>query len=448
MKFRHSPALSFKVAFVVVAGLLAVGGCGRNSRRDDLSEVKFDASSSIAVDGSIANGTLISPSDESSEIIAAVREQLYYTIGTLNGMAGGAPDMRRTTIVINTVAARADGLFDVGYSAKLFIAWPRELQVPATRTFILPARGDREGLNAFYTAYGAVESGSRLCLDQSAHEVSQSILWYYYRPEQPTCSLMAPSSSQVGSVVRTTVALSISGENTTGKYPEYAKVWEDGRLVVTAIFGKYEDGATSLGDAGISAFRQTYYDLLSRYGMPVATNLPAGTSPDADHDDVRLQFAATPGIVDVHLYLVDGIRNVDTAFRAKYNERTKISDFVSYNGHSGLGANIRALANMGTFVQGQYQIYMVNGCDTFAYVDDALRNAHVAVNPGEGVDRYFDMITNAMPSFFSMNSTANLAVIDGLIGQSLTYRQILFGFDQNQRPSVMGEQDNHWPAPF
>ena len=42
---------------------------------------------------------------------------------------------------------------------------------------------------------------------------------------------------------------------TTGKFPEYHKVWEDNVLRVVAVFGKYEDGATS-GDAGISAFNR------------------------------------------------------------------------------------------------------------------------------------------------------------------------------------------------
>ena len=45
--------------------------------------------------------------------------------------------------------------------------------------------------------------------------------------------------------------LGVTLENTTGKYPEYDKVWEDGTLRVVAIFGKYEDGATTSSDAGI-----------------------------------------------------------------------------------------------------------------------------------------------------------------------------------------------------
>ncbi len=154
------------------------------------------------------------------------------------------------------------------------------------------------------------------------------------------------------------------------------------------------------------------------------------------------------GPLDLALFLIDGIQTVDAAFKVKYNRRTERSDFISYNGHSGLGANIQALARLGHFLRGKYQIFMVNGCDTFAYIDDALRDAHQAANPTEGPDRYLDIIINAMPSFFDENSRSNMTVLEGLVNKRKTYRQILAGFDASQRPGVVGEQDNRWPAPF
>ena len=53
-----------------------------------------------------------------------------------------------------------------------------------------------------------------------------------------------------------------------------------------------------------------------------------------------------------------------------------------------------------------------------------------------------------MPSYFSMDSRSNMAVINGLVGKTQTYRQILAGFDRSQRAGVTGEQDNNWPEPF
>jgi hypothetical protein len=88
---------------------------------------------------------------------------------------------------------------------------------------------------------------------------------------------------------------------------------------------------------------------------------------------------------------------------------------------------------------------MVNGCDTFAYVDYSLRDAHAAVNPGYGPNKFFDIITNAMPSYFSMDSLSNIVILRALVGKTQTYRDILAGFDRSQRANVTGEEDNGLP---
>jgi hypothetical protein len=424
---------------VALAAVLV--GCS-DSSRPDVSNVQFDSAHSIALDTTIAAGREVSSNSEPSILAGEIREQLYYTIGQLNGLDGGALDMRRTEISVDGVTPRADGLFDVEYSAKLFVAWPKEQAFPADYTFILPARADITGLVGFFNRYGADEHGAKLCLDDGAHEVEQSLMWYYYRPLKVSCALANPALDEKDVVARVDAHFALSTENTEGKSPEYAKVWEDGTLNATLIFGKYEAGATETWDAGVSAYRATYQALLAQYGQPATTNLPAGALPDVAHDDVHLTFAVPAGTLDVNLLLVDGIRQVDQAFRDKYSERTKISDYVSYSGHSGLGANIRALTRMGSFVADQYQIFLVNGCDTFAYVDGSLRDAHQTANPAFGPNKFFDIITNAMPSFFHMNATSNLAVIDALVGKTQTYREILAGFDESQRANVTGEEDN------
>ena len=103
---------------------------------------------------------------------------------------------------------------------------------------------------------------------------------------------------------------------------------------------------------------------------------------------------------------------------------------------------------MGKFVKGQYQLFLVNGCDTFAYVDDALFDAHQAVNPDNEKTKYLDIITNAMPSYFHENAGANMAIINALVSKDKTYRAILEDFDIDQRAVVTGEEDNAWPENF
>jgi hypothetical protein len=425
----------------LLAASLLTFACGKKDNAT--SDLQFDSAHSIALDGTIADGKMVSSTDYRPDVEKEIREQLMYSIGFFNGYSGG-PDMNRLQLSISDVQPREDGLFDVTYAAKLFIAWPRLTFIPPYLNLVLPERGDWEGLGQFFETYSSEDLGYVACMSSGAHDFSVGNFWYYYRPEKLTCPLAYTN----GLAVRTPIELSLSEENTEDKYPEYAKVWEDGALVVTAIFGKNEFGATSDSDAGISAYRDLYFDLLREFGTPASTNLAPEQTPSAQNDDVRLVFNSPKGKVDVHIYLVDEIKSVTSEFITQYNERTQNSDFVSYSGHSGLGANIKAMARMGNFVADQYQIFLINGCDTFAYVDNALRDAHQAANPGAGPDKYFDIMTNAMPSYFHTNSRSNMAMINGLIEQEDTYRDIMSGFDMSQRVNVTGEQDNKWPQAF
>ena len=66
-------------------------------------------------------------------------------------------------------------------------------------------------------------------------------------------------------------------------------------------------------------------------------------------------------------------------------------------------------------MQGQYAI-VLNGCDTYAYIDSALAEAHAEVNPDdpEGT-RYFDVVANAMPSYVSATPQATMSIFRGLL---------------------------------
>ena len=78
-------------------------------------------------------------------------------------------------------------------------------------------------------------------------------MWYYYRPEELGCSLAE------GEVVRSAAAVTRSAENTSGKYPEYDRIWADGELRVVAVFGKNEAGASE--DIGIDGYNR-FIDLV------------------------------------------------------------------------------------------------------------------------------------------------------------------------------------------
>ncbi len=362
-----------------------------------------------------------------------IENQLLYTIGHLNGSNSVG---RLDQVVLTDVRSVREGnLFRISYHATLPVAWGNKNNVPATYALTLPVDGTISGYERFTGAY------SHTCVDFSAHDVDTGNMWYYYRPNRSSCNLASAD------VVQTTATLAVSDVNTSGKYPEYDKVWEDGVLNVVAVFGKYEDGATSNGDAGISAYNRFSRAVRSELGAGVTT-IPASvpSSPGVAMPDITWSATRADGRrVNVTALLVDNVRTAGPAFDARYAELSTRADLIVYGGHAGLGANVRALARKGEWIQGQYVIVFENGCDTYAYVDGALFDAHAAVNPGDPTGtKHVDLMMNAMPSFFVELSNGTISLMRGLLSYDnpMTYEQIMAKIDSAEVVLVSGEQDN------
>ncbi len=362
----------------------------------------------------------------------AINDQLLYTIGQLNGnRAVGRLDTVKLT---NIQSERLeDGKTKVTYHAVLPVGWGSKTNLPKDYTFKLPRDFDFDALNKFSEKYG------HACVDFGAHDVSSGNLWYYYRPARSGCKLDAAD------VVELKASVSKSVENTEGKYPEYNKVWEDQELRVIAIFGKYEDGATS-GDAGISAYNEFVSSIRSEYKDGKVTPADAPTSPGVKAPDIQIDVTLAGGRkMTVNALLVDNISSAPASFYTRYEGLSTEADLIFYNGHAGLGQNVRALAKRGEFRAEKYQIFFMNGCDTFAYVDGSLAKTRAVLNPDDPTGtKYMDMVTNAMPAFFSSMPDASLAMISGLnaVDKPLTYQEIFENIDDSQIVVVTGEEDN------
>jgi hypothetical protein len=135
----------------------------------------------------------------------------------------------------------------------------------------------------------------------------------------------------------------------------------------------------------------------------------------------------------------------------RYASLSTSADLIIYNGHAGLGANIRVLAQKGTFAAGKYLLFFMNAPDSFAYVDGSLAQRRAVLNPDDpGGTKYMDMVTNAMPVYFASMPSASLALVHGLMDPAapLTYDEMLSRVDGNQVALVTGEEDNTYtPAP-
>lgn len=268
-----------------------------------------------------------------------IEDQLLYTIGHLNGdHAVGRLDK----LVLDNVQTETVGdMTKISYDATLPVAWGDKDRVPSSYEFRLPKDGSFRGYDNFTDKYG------HDCVDVGAHDVTSGSMWYYYRPKN--CDNLDDAD-----IVTATATVSLSDVNTTGKFPEYHKVWEDETLRVVAVFGKYEDGATTTADAGISAYNRFVRSIKNELSSHDVTTVPEEVpfSPGVEHPEVV--FSADIGNgkrVEVVALLVDNVRTAGSEFNARYEELSGRADMIAYNGHAGLGSNIRALARKGRWVQ-------------------------------------------------------------------------------------------------
>lgn len=363
-----------------------------------------------------------------------IEKQLLFTVGQLNGenSVGRLDKVELTNIKTTWLGG---GMKKLTYDAKLIVAWGKRNNVPESYTFKLPKTTTNTALAQFTKDYSAT-------CGQHGHEVNDGNMWYYYRPNQEGCELAADR------IVEMTATVTTSAINTTGKFPEYHKVWEDNALKAVVIFGKFDDGATTSSDAGISAYNRFVRDMKNTLKGHGLQTVPADVSdtPGVENPDVTLTATLANGkTIQVVILLIDGVRTAGSTFDARYASLTADADLIAYNGHSGLGANIRALARKGKWKKGQYSIVFMNGCDTFAYADTALADARSKLNDDDpSGTKYLDMVTNAMPSLFYYMGSNTLAIFKALMDfeNPKTYEQIFKGVHSSSVVLVSGEEDN------
>jgi hypothetical protein len=379
------------------------------------------------------DGSLVT--DFSFDDKKTIQSQLLYTIGHLNNDNGvGRLD---NLVLTNIVKTQQGGQIALAYHAKLPVAWGSKDKLPKSYDFKLPKDVSATAQETFTTAH------KDACVDFAAHEVGSNNMWYYYRPQNDGCTI---ADSEV---IKTTAKVTRSTMNTTGKYPEYQKVWEDDRLEVISIFGKYE-ATGAAGDAGVEGFNDFVRKMKSALGGRNLVTTPANLSdsPAPAVNDVTFETTLADGKhVKVTAFLVDAITSPWEGFDARYESLTPTADLISYSGHAGLGQNVRALARKGKWVAKKYQMFFINGCDSFAYVDGSLAQTRAVLNTDDvSGTKYMEFITNAMPSFFSSMPDASLALINGLLGfnQPKTYEQMFADIDRSEVVLVTGEEDNEF----
>jgi hypothetical protein len=418
---------------LAIAAWMGVGCLADSAEPSGADEEAFSSAEARLVDF-VFDGEVVGAS--STNLKGQIRAQLLYTVGHLNAEPGVShlPKLSLTNVTSTSIGG---GLYRIGYHATLPVAWGNRSRVPSTYTLTLPRRVGSSSESAFVDAYSA------RCADDPASS-NASNYWYHYRPNASGCSI--PSSD----VVQTTARVTVSSKNTSGKYPEYRRVWEDGILRIVAIFGKEQEGATADSDPGIAGYNAFVSSMMDALRGAETTPPNVGGSPGVSAPEVTLELSRADGTrVEATVLLVDKLASVGPAFDRRYAELSAGADLIMYNGHAGLGGNVRALAEKGKFFPGKYQVFFFNGCDTLAYIDETLAQKRALLNPDDpSGTRYMDVLTNAMPAYFNAMSDASMRLVKALLSTTSpkTYETIFSQMDAQQIVVVNGEEDNTFMA--
>jgi hypothetical protein len=432
---RYTPTMRIRDALFTLAALsfpvLAYGCAAPTADDDELAdgEEAFTSASAKLLDFEF-NGEVTTSGGDPEQ---AIQDQMLFTIGQLNGKSGVG---RLDKLAITDIRTERQGdLTRVRYHAKLPVSITKSARISRGFTLILPKRADFAGQDAFFKKYGATS-----CTDPFAHDNETGIYWYYYRPEQSGCTLAAED------VIKPRATVRVSPENTKNTYPEYDQIWSDDILSVVAIFGKVEDGAKTDADRGIWSHGEFVSTM--RKELPNAKVTPASTParPGIANGDVTIESTLANGKkVRITSFLVDNVREGGAAFESRYNAVSGDADVIVYNGHAGLGQNVRALAQMGKFKGGKYQIVYMNGCDTFAYVDGTLAETRARLNPSDPTGtKFMEIITNSMPPNWDSLPLNTISLVRDLmkVAAPVKYTDILAHFDQSGFVAVTGDEDN------
>ncbi|HVH43932.1 MAG TPA: hypothetical protein VM925_16380, partial [Labilithrix sp.] len=424
--------------------LLVLAGCltpAQHRERTGETANAFASAESVLVDLEL-DGKLVADGAAGSSFEPLVATQLTYLVGQLNGERSvGQHQEAQFSITSIDPSSTTPSTSIVTYHAKIPVAWGGG-PPPTTYSVILPSRVGQADRVAFAEKYAGTctdPEGAMTGADDEAR------MFLFYRPLRAGCTL-SPED-----VFITSANVVPSAKNTTDKYPEYHRVWEDDELDVVAVFGSELDAGRA-EDSGVAAYdafvdgADTYLRSLqgTTATSPIETGAGAGRSvrvsailPDAR----RIQIDAV--LVPPHL------AEERSTFDDWYDARTPDADLIIYSGHAGLGENVRALSQKGSFRAKKYVVFFVNGCDTFAYLDRTLANRRATLNPDDPAGtKYMDTVSNVLGGYFRSGDKTSLHMIRELVGALAgtpkTYEGLLAGIDATQIAVVTGEEDNEF----
>ena len=361
----------------------------------------------------------------------AVVSQLMYAQGILTTARHGNGHVGNVKLSIASETAEG-AKKRVKYKASLPVAWPKNTESPKSYELALPL--DATDLYAFNTKYDGK------C---GRNEYGVETFWHDWNPKASGCTI------DDADVVRAKADdIKPHAKETSDKYPEYTEMWKDGRLDVVAIFGIISSNTPS--DYGYGEARRFLDGAKAKLkDAKVTDDAKSASILQQQTLTGKATIDGTDKDVSVTVIVVQELQSVRADFDATYDTLSEKADLILYNGHAGLGKNVNALARKGKVAKDKYQLVLMNGCQTFAYLDttifDRRREANGAQNDPDGT-KFLDVMGNALPGYAnnlaSMSSTLFAAAVTP--AQPKSYRQLMETMPASHIVVVFGEEDNRF----
>lgn len=352
MRTTERAAHSIASRGLVLPLLCALAACGvvddTRGARIASATARFESAEATLLDFEF-EGQLAADTADVTALRPLIGAQLMYAVGQLNGDRSVGRYERLVVSAITATPSAAGG-YEVRYHAKLPVAWGGATQ-PAAYALILPAAVAAADQMRFTQKYGTS------CVDPEGGDLNAGDqpdagrMFLFYRPQRAGCTLDS------GDVATMIAKVTPSPDDTTGKYPEYDRIWEDGSLDVTAIFGIELRDADE--DFGVKAFE----DFTSRSELYLASLQANGAKRTTTRAivDGRRRANLEAKLNDGRMIRIDAmcigisIEHEGATFDSWYSASTLRADIVLYSGHAARGANVRALMARGTFVPKKYE---------------------------------------------------------------------------------------------
>jgi len=385
------------------------------------------------LDLSFSGSVIALQTDDAEEIKKSIVTQLFYMSGELDKVHGGHGRFGFVELENVVTEPVDDELQRVSYDATLQVAWPKGDAIPETYRVIVPQHADYKGLRLFNTAYSGTCGKAKYGSDS---------LWYDFEPVTTGCEMVAED------IVDTVATVAPSEAVNEVRYPEYDRFWEDGEFRVVIVHGTDSSWEKDPEDTGVKQYIEFQEKLLSEFpDAEVNTFGEAGVDIYEDWQlEARIQTpSGGEAKIIVNTLLVASLKTIDEPFDERFDEVTAKADLVMYGGHSGLSKNIKALAERGVVEAGHYQLFFIDGCSTFAYLDTTLVDRRREVN-GVDIDpsgtKFLDVIINAQPVPWYSGADNLWHILDHMAGGQSTFYDVISTMNQAGSPVVTGEEDN------